>query len=145
MKCLCLVTFLAIVIAQSYSDLGVEAASSDGFVSTKGIQFILNGNPFYANGFNAYWLAYEATDPATRFKITYALQNATIHGLTIARTWGFRDGGYRALQTAPGVYDELTFQVSTYLCIQRGSIFSISYNQFSLNIESELLNLLCPL
>ncbi|CAH2054130.1 unnamed protein product [Thlaspi arvense] len=111
MKCLCLIAILAIVIAQNYSDLGVEAASSDAFVSRKGVQFILNGKPFYANGFNAYWLTYEATDPATRFKITNVLQNATSHGLTIVRTWGFRDGGYRALQTAPGSYDEVTFQV----------------------------------
>ncbi|ESQ48947.1 hypothetical protein EUTSA_v10020842mg [Eutrema salsugineum] len=110
MKCLCLIAFLAIMTAQSYSDLGVESASSDAFVSRKGLQFILNGKPFYANGFNAYWLTYEATDPATRFKVTFALQNATIHGLTIARTWGFHDGGYRALQTAPGSYNELAFQ-----------------------------------
>ncbi|KFK38477.1 hypothetical protein AALP_AA3G118100 [Arabis alpina] len=107
MKCLCLIAFLAIVIAPSYSDPGEEA---DGFVSRKGVQFILNGKPFHANGFNAYWLMYEATDPATRFKITYAFQNATMHGLTIARTWGFHDGGYRALQIAPGIYDELTFK-----------------------------------
>ncbi|KAG7580997.1 Glycoside hydrolase family 5 [Arabidopsis suecica] len=109
MKYLCFIVFLVIVIAQSY--LGVEAASSNGFVSRNGVQFILNGKPFYANGFNAYWLAYEATDPATRFKITNVFQNATSHGLTIARTWGFRDGAlYRALQTAPGSYDEQTFQ-----------------------------------
>ncbi|CAL9220340.1 unnamed protein product [Arabidopsis halleri] len=113
MKHLCFIVFLAIVIAQKQncSYLGVEAASSDGFVSRKGIQFILNGKPFYANGFNAYWLAYEATDPATRFKITNVFQNATSHGLTIARTWGFRDGPLdRALQTGPGSYNEQTFQ-----------------------------------
>ncbi|VYS56955.1 unnamed protein product [Arabidopsis thaliana] len=110
MKCLCFVVLLAILIAQNSSDLGVKSASSDGFVSRKGVQFILNGKPFYANGFNAYWLAYEATDSTTRFKITYVFQNATIHDLTIVRTWGFRDGGYRALQIAPGVYDEKTFQ-----------------------------------
>jgi len=84
MKCLCFIVLLAIVIAQSY--VGVEAAPSDGFVSRNGVQFILNGKPFYANGFNAYWLAYEATDPATRFKITNVFQNATSLGLTIART-----------------------------------------------------------
>ncbi|RCU09014.1 glycoside hydrolase, partial [Acinetobacter baumannii] len=32
------------------------------------------------------------------------------HGLTIARTWAFADGGYRALQTSPGSYDEKTFR-----------------------------------
>ncbi|EOA29661.1 hypothetical protein CARUB_v10015594mg [Capsella rubella] len=111
MKYLCFVVFLAIVIAQNYSDLGVEAASSGGFVSRKGVQFILNGKPFYANGFNAYWLTYEATDPTARYKITHGFENATSRGLTIARTWGFNDGAsYRALQTAPGSYDENTFQ-----------------------------------
>ena len=113
MKCLCLIVFLAFVITQSYNDLEVEAASSDGFVSRKGVQFILNGEPFYANGFNAYWLMYEATDPNTRYKVTHALENAAGQGLTIARTWGFRDGGYRALQTNLGSYDEQTFQVYT--------------------------------
>lgn len=127
MKCFCLIAFLATVIAQSYSDLGVEATSSDGFVSRNGVQFILDGKPFYANGFNAYWLTYEATDPDTRFKITYALQNATCHGLTIARTWGFRDGGYRALQTAPGSYDELTFKVSTIYITDRDIYLKDSY------------------
>ena len=113
MKCLCLIVFLAFVITQSYNDLEVEAASSDGFVSRKGVQFILNGEPFYANGFNAYWLMYEATDPNTRYKVTHALENAAGQGLAIARTWGFRDGGYRALQTNLGSYDEQTFQVYT--------------------------------
>ncbi|EFH61078.1 hypothetical protein ARALYDRAFT_478424 [Arabidopsis lyrata subsp. lyrata] len=114
MKYLCFIVSLAIVTAQSY--VGVEAASSNGFVSRNGVQFILNGKPFYANGFNAYWLAYEATDPATRFMITNVFQNATSHGLTIARTWGFRDGAlYRALQTAPGSYDEQTFQVLDFV------------------------------
>ncbi|KAJ4898243.1 hypothetical protein Rs2_25037 [Raphanus sativus] len=110
MKCLWLIAFLVFVITQSYNDLGIEAASSDGFVSRKGVQFILNGKPFYANGFNAYWLMYEATDPSTRYKITHALENAAGQGLTIARTWGFRDGGYRALQTDLGSYNEQTFQ-----------------------------------
>ncbi|XP_010464782.1 PREDICTED: putative mannan endo-1,4-beta-mannosidase 4 [Camelina sativa] len=112
MKYLCYIVFLAIVIAQNYNDrLGVEAVPNDGFVTRNGLQFILNGKPFYANGFNAYWLTYEATDPTARYKITNAFQDAISHGLTIARTWGFHDGAiYRALQTSPGIYDEQTFQ-----------------------------------
>ncbi|EOA33012.1 hypothetical protein CARUB_v10016343mg [Capsella rubella] len=111
MKYLRFLVFLATVISQYHRDLGVEATSSEGFVSRKGVQFILNGKPFYADGFNAYWLTYEATDPTARYKITHACENAIRHGLTIARTWGFNDGAsYRALQTAPGFYDENTFQ-----------------------------------
>ena len=51
MKCLCFFVLLAILIAQNSSDVGVKAVSSDGFVSRKGVQIILNGKPFDANGF----------------------------------------------------------------------------------------------
>ncbi|XP_047320195.1 mannan endo-1,4-beta-mannosidase 7-like [Impatiens glandulifera] len=86
-------------------------AESDQFIRTKGVQFILNGNPFYANGFNAYWLMYTAAEPSERNKVTSAFSDAGKHGLSIVRTWAFNDGnGYRALQTSPGVYNEQVFQ-----------------------------------
>lgn len=113
MKLLCLFLFLAIVIQLSCWELGADALSSNGFVRTKGVQFSLNGYPYYANGFNAYWLMYVASDPSQRSKISTAFQDASRHGLTVARTWAFSDGGYRALQYSPGSYNEDMFQVTS--------------------------------
>lgn len=86
-------------------------AGGDGFVRVQGTRFVLNGNPFFANGFNAYWFMTFASDPAQRSKVTSALSQAAGSGLTVARTWAFSDGGSDALQYAPGQYNENTFQV----------------------------------
>ncbi|CAI0436084.1 unnamed protein product [Linum tenue] len=89
------------------------AAGEDGFVKTNGAQFTLDGAPFYANGFNAYWLMYVAADPSPseRQKVSTLFQEARGHGLAIARTWAFNDGTQdRALQISPGLYSEQTFQ-----------------------------------
>ncbi|KAL1170296.1 hypothetical protein V6Z11_A05G203300 [Gossypium hirsutum] len=71
---------------------------------------MLRGSPFYANGFNAYWLMYMASDSSQRSKVSSAFQQAKEHGLTIARTWAFSDGGDRPLQYSPGSYNEQMFQ-----------------------------------
>lgn len=73
---------------------------------------MLSGSPFYANGFNAYWLMLFASDPSQRSKVSSAFQEATSHGLTIARAWAFSDGGYSPLQYSPGSYNEQMFQVT---------------------------------
>ncbi|CAA3000822.1 mannan endo-1,4-beta-mannosidase 7 [Olea europaea subsp. europaea] len=86
------------------------AGAGDGFIRTRGIHFMLNGSPFYANGFNAYWLMYVASDPSQRHKVSTAFQQASSHGLTVARTWAFSDGGYKPLQYAPGSYNEQMFK-----------------------------------
>jgi mannan endo-1,4-beta-mannosidase len=80
-------------------------------VRVQGTRFVLNGNPFFANGFNAYWLMSLGADPAQRGKVTSALSQAAGAGLTVARTWAFSDGGSNALQYSPGRYNENTFQV----------------------------------
>ena len=89
---------------------GVEAAG--GFIETRGLHFVLNGNPFFANGFNAYWMMTLASDPSRRDKVSSALSDASRHGLSVARTWAFSDGGSNALQNSPGAYSEQIFQVS---------------------------------
>lgn len=71
---------------------------------------MLNGSPYYANGFNAYWLMYFASDPSQRSKVSAVFNEASSHGLTVARTWAFNDGGYRALQYSPGSYNEQVFK-----------------------------------
>jgi mannan endo-1,4-beta-mannosidase len=80
-------------------------------VKTRGNQFVVGDRPFYVNGFNAYWLMILAVDPSTRGKVTEVFQQAAAVGLTVCRTWGFNDGGWRALQKSPSVYDEDVFKV----------------------------------
>ncbi|KHN36084.1 mannan endo-1,4-beta-mannosidase 7-like [Glycine soja] len=107
MKHFALVFLLAILVPQECFHVSVEAR--DDFVRTRGIHFTLNGYPYYANGFNAYWLMYTASDPSQRFKVSNAFREAASHGLTVARTWAFSDGGYRPLQYSPGFYNEQMF------------------------------------
>ncbi|KAK4794342.1 hypothetical protein SAY86_012336 [Trapa natans] len=85
-------------------------AGRDGFVATSGVHFMLDGSPFYGNGFNAYWLMFLGSDPAQRSKVSLAFEEATSHGLTIGRAWAFSDGGYSPLQYSPGSYNEQMFQ-----------------------------------
>jgi mannan endo-1,4-beta-mannosidase len=92
-----------------------EAAGGGAFVRVQGTRFVHNGKPFFANGFNAYWLMTLGADPAQRGKVTSALSQAAGAGLSVARTWAFNDGGGSsgALQYSPGRYNENTFQVRT--------------------------------
>lgn len=48
---------------------------------------------------------------STSSKVTTTLQQASQHGLNVARTWAFSNGGYRSLQVSPGSYDENVFKV----------------------------------
>ncbi|KAL6845370.1 hypothetical protein ACP4OV_024865 [Aristida adscensionis] len=89
---------------------GAAVAGGDGFVRVQGTRFVLNGDPFYANGFNAYWLMSFGADPSRRSKVTSALRQAAGNGLSVARTWAFSDGGSNALQSYPGRYNEDTFK-----------------------------------
>ncbi|KAG4121171.1 hypothetical protein ERO13_D11G189350v2 [Gossypium hirsutum] len=99
---------LAVLFNQNLLTVHVEAG--DDFVRTRRVHFFLNGNPYFANGFNAYWLMYVGSDPSQRPKVSTAFREAAAHGLTVARTWAFSDGGYRPLQYAPGSYNEQMFK-----------------------------------
>ncbi|KAJ4822950.1 Mannan endo-1,4-beta-mannosidase 7 [Turnera subulata] len=110
MRHLVLALLLALAIHQCCFHIHVVEAGGDGFIRTRGARFLLNGNPYYANGFNAYWLMYVASDPSQRPKVSAAFRQATSHGLTVARTWAFSDGGYRPLQYSPGAYNEQMFK-----------------------------------
>ncbi|XP_030950548.1 mannan endo-1,4-beta-mannosidase 7-like [Quercus lobata] len=103
------VAFFFLLLIQNYGIL-LHADPNDGFVTTKGMQLMLNGRPYHANGFNAYWMMYVAFDPSQRDKVSTAFQDAKKNGLTIARTWAFSDGGVRPLQSSPGSYNEQMFQ-----------------------------------
>ncbi|XP_020228538.1 mannan endo-1,4-beta-mannosidase 4 [Cajanus cajan] len=90
------------------------------FVQRNATHFILNGKPYYLNGFNAYWLMYMASDPSTSSKVTSIYQQASQHGLNVARTMAFNDGTYRALQISPGSYDETVFKGLDFVISEAG-------------------------
>lgn len=119
MKNICVV-FLIVFLR-----LHFEVRAEDGFIRVERKHLMLNGSPFYGNGFNAYWLMYVASDPSQRDKVSSAFQEAANHSLVIARTWAFRDGGFSPLQYSPSSYNEQMFQVSLplYLC-ERESLMS---------------------
>ncbi|KAJ3676505.1 hypothetical protein LUZ60_003917 [Juncus effusus] len=84
-------------------------------VKRKGNQFMVNEQPFYVNGFNTYWLMILAVDPSTKGKVSDVFKEAASVGLTVCRTWGFNDGGWRALQKSPSVYDEDVFKALDFV------------------------------
>ncbi|KAL2923971.1 Mannan endo-1 4-beta-mannosidase 6 [Bienertia sinuspersici] len=81
----------------------------------KGNQFLVNGRPFYFNGFNTYWLMVFATEQSTRAKVSEVFQQASSVGLSVCRTWAFNDSQYQALQKSPSVYDENVFKVFHFI------------------------------
>nr|CAD1827024.1 unnamed protein product [Ananas comosus var. bracteatus] len=105
---LTLVAFLA--LQQCTASVGSGVGSGSGFARAIGACFVVDGHPFYSNGFNAYWLMYMASDPADRDKVTTTFQQAADLGVTVIRTWAFSDGGYRPLQYSPGSYNEDMFK-----------------------------------
>ncbi|XP_047320192.1 mannan endo-1,4-beta-mannosidase 7-like [Impatiens glandulifera] len=110
-KCNALLLLFSIILIINQIRAETDKNKSNKFIRAKGVQFILNGKPFYANGFNAYWLMYIGTDPSERYKVTTAFSDAGKHGLSIARTMAFNDGaGNRTLQSSPGIYNEPVFQ-----------------------------------
>ncbi|KAH7682392.1 Mannan endo-1,4-beta-mannosidase protein [Dioscorea alata] len=97
------------VLALVASKIEHGGAVSD-FVKTDGTRFVVNGEPFYANGFNAYWLMLKASKTSEMDKVSTVFRQASSYGMTVVRTWAFNDGGYRPLQSSPGVYDEDIFK-----------------------------------
>ncbi|KAM3358942.1 hypothetical protein P3S68_021875 [Capsicum galapagoense] len=47
-----------------------------------------------------------AAKSTERYKVAEVLKDASAAGLSVCRAWAFSDGGDRALQISPGVYDE---------------------------------------
>lgn len=88
------------------------------FVMRLGSALVLEGYPFYANGWNSYWLMVAGSDESTRPRVDAVLRGGAALGLTVCRTWAFNDGAYQALQTSPGRYDEQVFQALDYAIYQ---------------------------
>ncbi|KAJ7543167.1 hypothetical protein O6H91_09G027700 [Diphasiastrum complanatum] len=88
------------------------------FVQRNGSHFVVDGKPFYINGWNSYWLMAQAVDFSTRSKVKTILRRGASMGMTVCRTWAFNDAGYQALQVAPGKYDEDVFQALDYVLVE---------------------------
>lgn len=82
------------------------------FVERNGTQFLLDGKPFYINGWNSYWLMDHAVNEDSKPRIRAMLKAGSKMGLTVCRTWAFNDGAYHALQLSPGRFDERVFRVN---------------------------------
>ncbi|OWM78654.1 hypothetical protein CDL15_Pgr002825 [Punica granatum] len=80
------------------------------FVRVVGSQFVVEGRPFYVNGWNSYWLMDQVARDRGTGKVRAMMRAGSKMGLTVCRTWAFNDGGYYALQTSPGRFDERIFQ-----------------------------------
>ncbi|KAL1539532.1 Mannan endo-1,4-beta-mannosidase 7 [Salvia divinorum] len=112
-KNICRLLLIILVVSEA-------SAEDDGFMRVDREHLMLNGSPFYGNGFNAYWLMYVASDPSQRSKISSVFEEASNHSLLIARTWAFRDGGYSPLQSSPGSYNDNMFQGLDYVISEAG-------------------------
>ncbi|KAK7284450.1 hypothetical protein RJT34_19196 [Clitoria ternatea] len=120
---------LSLMIFGQYGNYKVNADPANskpmvnsGFIQRNGTHFIQNGKPYYINGFNAYWLMTVASDQSTMSKVTTTFKEASQHGLNVARTWAFDDGGNKAFQTAPGSYNENVFKGLDFVISEAGKI-----------------------
>ncbi|CAL0304350.1 unnamed protein product [Lupinus luteus] len=113
-SCVIPLVVLSLVVCSEARFLLVNAPG-DGFVQSKGTEFVLNGSPFLFNGFNSYWMMNVAADPNQRSKVSNVFRDASSVGLTVCRTWAFNDGGNQYLQLSPGIYNENMFQALDFV------------------------------
>ncbi|KAL9261779.1 Mannan endo-1,4-beta-mannosidase 2-like protein [Drosera capensis] len=107
------------------------------FVERNGTQFMLDGRPFYINGWNSYWLMDHAVEDHGRPRVREMLQAGSKMGLTVCRTWAFNDGGsYHSLQVSPGQFDELVFKGLDYVVAEA--------RRFGIRLILSLVNNLQP-
>ncbi|KAK8938953.1 Mannan endo-1,4-beta-mannosidase 2 [Platanthera zijinensis] len=107
---ICLASSVAFIYI-SFGDLAFQFMEKKmSFVGREGAHFLVDGTPFYVNGWNSYWLMIQSVEEATRPRITAMFKTASSLGLTVCRTWAFNDGTYKALQISPGLFDETVFK-----------------------------------
>jgi mannan endo-1,4-beta-mannosidase len=99
-------------------------ASNVGVVQARDGHFVLNDAPFRFVGTNAYWMAAMLALGSPQH-VDDQIGLARSLGFTVMRTWGFADGAdnegvpaERALQPAPGVYNEIAFRALDYVLHQ---------------------------
>lgn len=94
---------------ETTADKKVTEKTTSHFVTTQNGDFVLEGEPFYFSGTNAYYLpTYEKIDPSLVDK-SFDLFEKT--GIKVIRMWGFYSGQPKynndiTLQPEPGKYNE---------------------------------------
>ncbi|GFY96836.1 glycosyl hydrolase superfamily protein [Actinidia rufa] len=69
------------------SEARVPTNSGLGIGRIMGTHFVVNGSPFYFNGFNSYWMMHVAAEPGDRSKVSKVFREAAAAGLFACRTW----------------------------------------------------------
>ncbi|VFQ88017.1 unnamed protein product [Cuscuta campestris] len=102
----------AVFMYLSFGDLWMNfhGQTNLSFVERNGTRFFTDGQVFYVNGWNSYWLMDHAVDANRRPRVRSILQAGAKMGLTVCRAWAFNDGDYNALQISPGRFDERVFR-----------------------------------
>lgn len=80
------------------------------FVRVNGTQLMLDGKPFYVNGWNSYWLMDQAVEDYSWPRVLEMFQIGENMGLSVCRSWAFNDGAYHALQVSLGRFNERVFK-----------------------------------
>ncbi|PON34043.1 1,4-alpha-glucan-branching enzyme [Parasponia andersonii] len=99
---------------------------SMSFIGTNATHFIVvdgghggNQSEIYVNGWNSYWLMEKSIWGSSRSMVSKMLKMGAQMGLTVCRTWAFSDGdGPSALQTSPGVFNEIVFRALDYVIVE---------------------------
>eukprot|EP00249_Psilotum_nudum_P005232 c18687_g1_i1 orf=613-1914(+) len=88
------------------------------FVQRNGTHFVVDGMPFYINGWNSYWLMAQSIDSSSRSSVRTILRKGAEMGLSVCRTWAFYDGGNDGLQPQQGKYNEQVFRALDYVIVE---------------------------
>jgi hypothetical protein len=83
------------------------------FIGRNSTRFVdlSTGEAVYVNGWNSYWLLSAGSHSA----VSEMLSRGRAMGMGVCRTWAFSDGGPTPLQISPGQFDEIMFQVFSFV------------------------------
>lgn len=111
------------VRAEPAASIGTTTDRSrlESFVETDGPHFVVDGDRRQFSGTNSFALTGPYTDEAL---VDRRLQRYAELGVDLVRTWAFSEGrdGPRALQPAPGEYNESGFELLDYVVARAGEL-----------------------
>jgi mannan endo-1,4-beta-mannosidase len=105
---------------------------NEGFVTTQGTQFMLDGRPYYFAGTNVYDFftfgdggSTESTEAIEqkfmdKKRIDAHMARLARDGVQVVRLWGFSHENWHGFEPAPGVYSEPQFMLFDYLLVSAG-------------------------